>query len=161
MRSLTTYYHLAATPPTRSRMLHLDADRRGPVVNTAVVSNVAPAYGGGRGALVSSTVLGSHDDVPSERAVRAQLGLVYGTDAGPWEHVATYAIDDALPAMLPPLPLRRPVTVAEGLFVAGDHRDTASLQGALVSGRRAARAVHSYLGLPRRTAEREDLPDAR
>jgi len=27
------------------------------------------------------------------------------------------------------------------LFVAGDHRDTASIQGALVSGRRAATAV--------------------
>jgi len=32
------------------------------------------------------------------------------------------------------------------LFVAGDHRDTASQQGALVSGRRAARAVLRQLG---------------
>jgi monoamine oxidase len=28
-----------------------------------------------------------------------------------------------------------------GPYVAGDHRDTSSIQGALVSGRRAARAV--------------------
>jgi len=33
------------------------------------------------------------------------------------------------------------VDLGDGLFVCGDHRDTASIQGALVSGRRAARAV--------------------
>jgi len=32
--------------------------------------------------------------------------------------------------------------------VAGDHRDTASVQGALVSGRRAAGAVLADLGIP-------------
>jgi len=31
--------------------------------------------------------------------------------------------------------------VREGLFVCGDHRDTASIQGAMISGRRAAAAV--------------------
>jgi phytoene dehydrogenase-like protein len=166
MRSLTTYYHLASTPPTSSRMLHLDADRRGPVVNSAVLSNVAPAYAGSRGSLVATTVLGYRDDPQSERAVRAQLRLLYGTDPDGWDHVASYAIADALPAMLPPLDLRRPVVLGDGLFVAGDHRDTASLQGALVSGRRAARAVHRYLGLddaPRVLADdaaRDARPDA-
>ena len=147
MRSLTTYYHLARQPPTASRMLHLDADRRGPVVNSAVVSNVAPAYAGGSGALVATTVLGSRDDTQTEQAVRAQVRLLYGGDPSAWEHVATYAISDALPAMLPPLELTRPVDLGDGLFVAGDHRDTASVQGALVSGRRAARAVLRALGL--------------
>jgi hypothetical protein len=130
------------------------------VVNSAVVSNVAPRYAGSRGALVASTVLGSRDDAHSEQAVRSQLSLLYGTDPTAWEHVATYAIDDALPAMLPPLDLTQPVTLGDGLFVAGDHRDTASLQGALVSGRRAARAVHCFLGVAR-TDDREDSPRAR
>jgi predicted NAD/FAD-dependent oxidoreductase len=31
--------------------------------------------------------------------------------------------------------------MTEGLFVCGDHRDTASIQGALVSGRRTAEAI--------------------
>jgi hypothetical protein len=83
-----------------------------------------------------------------ERAVRAQLRLVYGSDPRPWELVATYAIPDALPAMLPPLDVRQPVDLHDGLFVAGDHRDTASIQGALVSGRRAATAVLAHLGVP-------------
>jgi predicted NAD/FAD-dependent oxidoreductase len=33
-----------------------------------------------------------------------------------------------------------------GLYVCGDHRDTASIQGALVSGARAAHAVLADLG---------------
>jgi len=44
-----------------------------------------------------------------------------------------------------PLTLRKPVQLANGLFLAGDHRDTASIQGALVSGRRSATAVLSFL----------------
>ena len=38
----------------------------------------------------------------------------------------------------------RPVRLRDGgdtVYVAGDHRDTSSIQGALVSGRRCARAV--------------------
>ena len=148
MRGLTTFYHLADQAPTSSRMLHLDGDRRGPVLNTGVVSNVAPTYAGGHGALIASTVLGVRDDLQTERAVRAQLRLVYGVDPRPWQLVAAYPIPDALPAMLPPLDLRRPVALRDGLFVAGDHRDTASIQGALVSGRRAADAVLAHLHRP-------------
>ncbi|MFM7871794.1 MAG: FAD-dependent oxidoreductase [Actinomycetota bacterium] len=33
------------------------------------------------------------------------------------------------------------MALGEGLFVCGDHRDTASIQGALYSGRRCAEAV--------------------
>ncbi|MFD0474075.1 FAD-dependent oxidoreductase [Nonomuraea thailandensis] len=38
-------------------------------------------------------------------------------------------------------PAAPPRAAAGGLYVCGDHRDTGSLQGALVSGRRAAQAV--------------------
>jgi hypothetical protein len=41
--------------------------------------------------------------------------------------------------------LRRPVELGDSLFVAGDHRDTASIQGALVSGRRTAASVRAAL----------------
>lgn len=159
MRDLTTIYHLADRSPSALPMLHLDGDRRGPLVNTAVVSDVAPAYAGGRGALIASTVLGVRDEPAVEAAVRAQLRLVYGVDPRPWEHVATYAVRDALPAMLPPLAVRQGVDLGDGLFVAGDHRDTASIQGALVSGRRTAAAVLARLG--RRVHRPEDPPRAR
>ncbi|GMA89009.1 hypothetical protein GCM10025868_42590 [Angustibacter aerolatus] len=72
--ALTTFYHLAEQSPAGrlGRLLHLDGDRRGPVVNTAVVSDVAPTYAAGRGALVSSTVLGDRDEPATEQVVRAQ-----------------------------------------------------------------------------------------
>jgi hypothetical protein len=37
------------------------------------------------------------------------------------------------------------VDLGEGRFVCGDHRDTASLQGAMFSGGRTASAVVAYL----------------
>ncbi len=56
-----------------------------------------------------------------------------------------HRVPEALPALPPPLDARRSVHLGDGLFVAGDHRDTASIQGALVSGRRAATAVVRHL----------------
>ena len=55
------------------------------------------------------------------------------------------AIPGALPATPPGTPLRKPVHVRDTVFVAGDHRDTASIQGALVSGARVAGAVADTL----------------
>ncbi|MDF2968594.1 MAG: amine oxidase [Nocardioidaceae bacterium] len=149
MRGLTTFYLRAATSPAhgRSPLLHLDGDRRGPVVNTAVLSDAAPTYSSG-GALVAATVLGDRDDAATLDEVRRQLALVYGQSTRSWEHVATYAVAEALPAMLPPLTLAQEVDLGDGRFVAGDHRDTASQQGAMVSGRRAAQAVLRLLGVP-------------
>ena len=95
-------------------------------------------------------VLGVRDEPAVEHAVRAQLRLVYGVDPRRWQLVGTYAVADALPAMLPPLAVRQDVDLGDGLFVAGDHRDTASIQGALVSGRRTAAAVLRHLDDPDR-----------
>ena len=44
-------------------------------------------------------------------------------------------------AQPPPLEPRRSLEVRPRLWVCGDHRDTGSIQGALVSGTRAAEAV--------------------
>jgi hypothetical protein len=57
------------------------------------------------------------------------------------------SVPAALPAAEPPLgDLRRPVDLGDGRYVAGDHRDTPSLQGAMASGARAARAILTELG---------------
>jgi Flavin containing amine oxidoreductase len=66
---------------------------------------------------------------------------MYGTSTGDWDLFTVYAIPRALPALPAGQPLARPVRLAPGRYVCGDHRDTPSIQGALVSGRRAARAV--------------------
>ncbi len=61
MNALTTYYFSSEHAPTVCRLLHVDGDRTGPVINTAVVSNVAPSYSD-RGSLIACTVLGAHGD---------------------------------------------------------------------------------------------------
>ena len=48
---------------------------------------------------------------------------------------------DALPAQPARLRLTSPAQLSDGVYVAGDHRDTASIQGALVSGHRVAGEV--------------------
>jgi glycine/D-amino acid oxidase-like deaminating enzyme len=147
-RGLTTFWHVAEEPPTPAPQLHLDGDGRGPVVNTVVLSASAPGYSPDARALVATTVLGDAGDRGTEAAVRAQLRYVYGAETGSWELLRTHALPRALTAMPPPLDVRRPVALGDGLFVAGDHRDSASSQGALVSGRRAADAVLEHLGRP-------------
>ncbi len=149
VRSLTTLWFRAPASPVPSGrpLLHVDGDRRGPVVNVAVVSDAAPSYCAD-GALVAASLVGHHLGTDVEAAVRRQLGLMLATDVTGWDLVRTDAIAAALPAAGPPLDLRKPVDLGDGLFVAGDHRDTPSTQGALVSGRRAARAVLRRLGRP-------------
>ena len=141
MKALTTFWYAAAEPPSTRPLLHLDADHRGPLVNTAVMTNAAPTYAPAGRALVQVTVLGADGSLATERAARTQAGLVYGADTSGWELVTTHVVAAALPAQPPPLDVRADVALGDGLFVAGDHRDTASIQGALVSGRRAADAV--------------------
>jgi hypothetical protein len=144
VQGVTTLYHLAPERPVEQRAIVLDGEASGPVSNTVVLTNTAPSYAPGRHLVSSSVVTGD----PGEGAVRAHLGRLYGVETRDWQHVATYAITEALPSQAPPLgDLRRPVRLEKGLYVCGDHRDTASIQGALVSGRRAARAVREDLGV--------------
>ena len=159
MKALTTFWWAVrqdpATPPTRRPLLHLDADGRGPLVNTAVLTTVAPSYAPAGHALVAGTTLGADGTATAENAARAHAGLIYGVEPAGWDLITRHVVLSALPEQRPPLDPRRDVALPSGVFVAGDHRDTASLQGALVSGRRAASAVLARLapsGLPRRDA---------
>jgi hypothetical protein len=156
MRALTTFWHASPDRPTRSGALHVDGDNTGPVVNSVVISNRAPGYSPDERSLIATTVLGDAQDPTTERLVLDQLQRIYGTSTTWWELIRRHAIPHALTATPPPLRPRQPVTLAPGLVVAGDHRDTASLQGALVSGRRAADAVLADLGAP--AVPREPIP---
>lgn len=141
-RGVTTYYHLADRAPTDVAAILLDGDAATPVVNSVVLTNAAPGYASGGRVLVSTSVLGVDDDEPG---VRRHLTALWGVDTDRWTFVRSYSIAHALPEQPPPLALRRPARLPGGVYVAGDHRDTASVQGALVSGRRVARAVASDL----------------
>ncbi len=144
MHALTTYYHVAPAAPATAPLLHLDGTG-GPVANTVVLTAAAPSYSPDGRALVSSTVLGTAERV-GEAVVRRELARIHGVATGEWEHLHTAEVRRALPAFRPGRPVRDDVDLGDGIFVAGDHRDTPSTQGALVSGRRAAEAIMVTLG---------------
>jgi phytoene dehydrogenase-like protein len=150
-RSVTTWYYRPTCAPEDladgQAVLILDGDRRGPLVNTVVLTHAAPDYAPAGAALISASALGVRDTTADENAVREHLAWLYGVPTRDWEVLARYPIPYALPAMPVPFELQRPVRTAGGIYVAGDHRDTSSIQGALVSGRRAAHAVLTDLGL--------------
>ena len=149
-RGVTTYWFAAEPWPDQSGVLTVDADRSG-VTNSVVMTASAPEYSTDGRSLVATSVL--HDAgrpvLTADRARELAAELHRAPDAD-WQLVATRDVPHALPAMTAPHPLRRPVEAVErGVWVAGDHRDTSSIQGALVSGRRAARSVaRSLAGVP-------------
>ncbi len=146
VNGLRTWWFSTTDPSPTSRMLRVDG-ARGPVVNTAVVSDAAPSYAPrGRRLIEATTLVGAPAD---EHLVRGELTRLWSAPAHQWDLLVRHDVPRALPAMAPPLAPRRTVVVGDGVFVAGDHRDTASIQGALVSGRRAAAAVTAYLRAPR------------
>ena len=142
MNGVNTDYFLADEAPVRDAAIVLDAEASGPVANTVVLTNAAPSYAPGR-VLVSASVVAAAADVA---AVHTHLSRIYGVATDSWEHVARYEIRAGLPDMRPPMGrFRREVRLAPGLYVCGDHRDSGSIQGALVSGRRAAAGVREEL----------------
>ncbi|HEX6248155.1 MAG TPA: NAD(P)/FAD-dependent oxidoreductase [Nocardioidaceae bacterium] len=144
MKGLVTYWFATDEPPTDLDLLVLDPTRDGPVVNTAVMSNVAPDYAPAGRHLVQATTL-ARRPAGTEAQVREQLARMYHAPTHRWDLVVRHRVPHALPHQRPGVSLRQQVDLGDGLFVAGDHRDTASIQGALVSGRRTATAVRESL----------------
>lgn len=139
MRGLQTWWFAPEVAPSASGMLAVDGRRRGPIVNTAIVSRTAPTYAPAGRHLVQATCLLS-DSGASEAQVRTQLGEIWRADARSWPLLRRDDIRHALPAQPPPL-RPSPVRAAELVYLAGDHRTSPSIEGALVSGDRAARIL--------------------
>ena len=117
------------------------------VNNVCFPSLVAPKYAPKGKHLCSVTIVGASNaelhEVVLDSAVRQQLGDWWGHDRiKAWKLLRTYRIPYAQPAQTPPYALERPVKTQEsGLYVGGDHRGTATLNGAIRSGRLVAQSI--------------------
>nr|WP_315267981.1 FAD-dependent oxidoreductase [Microbacterium lemovicicum] len=143
-KGLQTWWFSTDAAAPASALLSVDGRRRGPIVNTAVMSHTVPEYAPPGRALVQATCLLPRDpgSRATETAVRTQLGLIWNdADVPAWQLIRRDDLPDALPAQPAPLRTTSPPRISEHVYVAGDHRDTASIQGALVSGDRVARAL--------------------
>ena len=133
----TTWYHSTTQSPTQSSSLIVDSQNRGPLVNTMVISNMAPSYASAGKSLISSTSI-----LPAtESEVRRHLSILYGVDTRKWKLVAKYEIPSALP-----LPTLQGAAISgshvrDSIYVAGDYKSAPSQNGALLSGRLAALSV--------------------
>ena len=148
MRGLTTYYFGADRAPIDEPTLLLDGDRREIVANTVVMSNAAPEYApAGKSLIAASSVGVSAPSGASEAVIRVELSRMYGVPTDDWDLLTVVTLPQALPAAnVPQGNLRKQVALGDGLFVAGDHRDSPSIQGALASGWRTAGEVLTSLG---------------
>ena len=142
-QAVTCLYFAAFRAPVEQPTLVLNGEG-GPINNLCVPTVVASSYGPPGAHLVSVSVLGVQPDEYRLRLdVLEQLRTWFGSEVGSWRHLRTYLIPYALPRQVPPALAEpeRPVRWQPGLYLCGDHQDNASIQGAMVSGRRAAEAV--------------------
>ncbi|MEU9110449.1 NAD(P)/FAD-dependent oxidoreductase [Streptomyces sp. NPDC048483] len=135
--------------PSRDTALILATD--GPVAHTYAAGAIDPSRTPPGHSLITTTVLGAAASLPPsvlDKTVRPQLERLYGASTDDWRLLSAHHDPYAVPAMPAPYDPQRPVRLLSGLYVCGDHRDTGTLQGALHSGRRAARALLRDFGLP-------------
>ncbi|WP_026552523.1 NAD(P)/FAD-dependent oxidoreductase [Arthrobacter sp. H20] len=150
-RGLTTWWFRAPERPQAGPFLMVDASRpgggpAGPIWHTAVVSEAAPSYAPtGQHLVQATTLLDQPDGFASEGEVRRDLERLYQAPTQDWEVLFHHVVPHALPAQPPPLKNRHPKWPGSRILVTGDHRGTGSIDGAIISGDRAARVVMDFL----------------
>ncbi|KAK8921061.1 Polyamine oxidase 3 [Platanthera zijinensis] len=148
-RSTVCIYFVADRAPVDEPVLILNGSGEGIVNNMCFPTNVAASYGPAGGpALVSVSVVGdgggmrrSDEDLAAE--VVRELGGWFGSEeVRSWRHLKTYRIGFAQPNQTPPTNLTaKDPRVGDRIYVCGDHWSSATFDGALLSGRRAAEAL--------------------
>jgi phytoene dehydrogenase-like protein len=149
MRGVRCLYFAAADPPIGDRYLVLNGDGEGPINNLCVPSVIASGYAPRGYHLLSVTTL--HAPLSEDhliRDVREQLLHWFGVQANGWEFLRSYHIESALldQSLEHGGVAMSGVRVQPGLYFCGDHCGTASLNGAMLAGRRAAEAVCGDFG---------------
>jgi len=140
----TCVWFSADSAPFVDPYIVLDGTDDGPALNVSVMTNVAPEYAPPGRALIAAACPGINDP-EAEEGVRRQLERIWGAHVASWTHLRTDAIAHGQPRQYPPFSPKKRIDLGDGLFVCGDHRDTASIQGALYSGRRCGEAVLASL----------------
>jgi phytoene dehydrogenase-like protein len=148
--STTAFCYAAQQPPVEEPIILLNGEgpAEGPINNVAVMSAVAPDYAPAGAHLVVASVIGQAPEGEAalmrlDDAVRAHVRRWFGPAVDSWKRLAAYPVARALPQQRHAEWEQAAVRVAGsgGVYVCGDYRETASIQGALASGRRAAEAV--------------------
>ena len=146
-RGVRCLYFAAPTAPEDDPILVLNGEERGPMNNLCVMSKISPEYGTKDEELISISVLGEGLKLPEDELINAVKNHAiswYGRSTiEQWRHLKTYDIHKGQPDQSDQKldEIFRDVRFGEELFVCGDHRETASIEGAMHSGQRTAEAI--------------------
>ena len=158
--STVVYFGIDGPPPLKKPILVLNGEEEvaGAVVegtrvnNVCFPSQVSPAYAPEGRSLCSATVLGCVDtsalsDDALQASVRAQLSGWFGAaaDVYKWTFLRAYRIPYAQPEQSEPYRYIKESRVCERVFICGDHTNTATLNGAISSGTKAADAIAAVI----------------
>lgn len=146
-KGCTTQYYVPSEPLDVGRKIVLNADQRGGEPNQVVpVSNVAPEQSPPETPLVSATWLEPRDDEDALAEGTRRAVSRWGFDAD-LEPVHTEVVDFAQFEQPPGVHETLPSNDAPdgNVFLAGDYTHDSSINGAMLSGRRAAALVDSVL----------------
>ena len=137
MAGCITWYHAVSENPSGNGRLIVDGQRRGPIINSVVMSDISSSYAPNGHHLISTTT----DLNVTESDVRRHLAILWGTSTHEWQFIAKYEIPAALPIHNVGRELSQTMRISDHHFVSGDHRTVPSQQGALFSGRLAAQLI--------------------
>jgi phytoene dehydrogenase-like protein len=141
-RAVTGLYFASDVSPLQEGIIALNGSGHGLVNHVCVLSDVAPGYAPPGQSLISVSVLGLAPDADLESQVLKELESWFGPSAKSWRHLRTDRIPRALPEQPPEAGTgAKGFREIEGVFVCGDHTSSASIEGAVTSGLRAAEAV--------------------
>jgi len=139
-RSVTTLYFAADRSPIREAIICLNGSGSGTVNNVCVISDAAPCYAPEGQSLLSVSVLGLVEADDLVEQVRSELLEWFGPEVSSWRHLRTDHIRRGLPEQLPNCSAPNSIHQA-GVWVCGDHLSSASIEGAVVSGKQTAAAI--------------------
>jgi len=149
-RSTTCVYYAADEMPPGDPILYLDGDGRGPVNNACVMSRIAPEYAPKGKHLIAASIVGMPSSTELEQVVREQMTSWFGAGVQKWRHLRTcqvrYAQPEGRQLRLGTGPLS--ASIEPGLYRCGDYCEDVSINGALLSGRRAGEALLRAVGEP-------------
>lgn len=134
-------YFATDTSPSDRRCILLNGTGTGNISNIAIPSDSAPGYAPQGQSLVCVSLRPGAD--PDPQTVRLEVAEWFDLDPDQFRFLKAYSIPHALPRQAPgdcsfgETNLR----LDDGIWVAGDHRYSSSIEGAMLSGRAVAEAI--------------------
>ncbi len=128
--------------PINESIICLNGSGEGVVNNVCALTDASPDYSPDDRALISVSVLGLHPEEGLPAKIQQELMGWFGECVAQWCHLRTDLIPEALPEQAPNAHKYKLGFIQQkGIYLCGDHATSASIEGAVISGKRAAEAI--------------------